>query len=235
MNQAPNQWYVQFDGQSYGPFTYAQMQGFVNEGRVVSDSLITSDLSRGFYQASGFPAFLHWLSTSQSIQQMNPVQQPAYAQNQYQVQTHYQPQTQHQEQVQYQDPYQAHYQAHSQAMGQAQAVNMAMGQSYTPAPSEAQMQAPAMSVFLVMAEIRSEQAMPFLAKLQTYGAAQRIGDTVWVIKGVATAETLRDGLGSILTKQDRLFVLDCFNNQTSWFNIGADMDSRIRQIWDIES
>lgn len=215
MSPAPNQWYVEFDGLSYGPFSYAQMQSFVNEGRVLSSSLITQDPQRGFYHASAFPVFLQWLSSRQEMEQLhlfqqqqsNGAQQPHYAQSQLQAQS--QP-------------------AHTQ---QAQNVQVAVGQSYTPAPTLAQMRAPELSVFLIMAEIRSSQAMPFLQALQVFGTAQRIGDTVWLVRGTTTAETLRSSLSQTLTKQDRLFVLDCFNNQTSWFNIGADMDTRIRELW----
>lgn len=208
MTPAPNQWYVEFDGLSYGPFTYAQMQGFVNEGRVVATSQITPDPARGYFQASAFPVFLHWLSARQEMQHMQDMQQAQAANTQ---------------------PLYAAVQAQRQ---EAQSVHMAVGQSYTPSPTPEQMRAPALSVFLIMAEIRSAQAMPFLQALQRFGTAQRIGDTVWLVKGTTTAEGLRSALSQTLTKQDRLFVLDCFNNKTSWFNIGADMDTRIRELWE---
>ena len=148
MTPAANQWYVEFDGLSYGPFTYAQMQGFVNEGRIVASSLITPDPGRGYFQASAFPVFLHWLSAQQEMQHLQQAQaantQPLYAA----------------------------VQAHQQ---EAQSLHMAVGQSYTPAPTQEQMRAPALSVFLIMAEIRSAQAMPFF----TNSATVRDGATHW--------------------------------------------------------
>jgi len=45
---------------------------------------------------------------------------------------------------------------------------------------------------------------------------------------------LRNTLSQCLTRDDRLFLLDSFANKTAWFNIGADMDARIRELWDIE-
>lgn len=210
MTPAPNQWYVEFDGLSYGPFTYAQMQGFVNEERIVASSLITPDPARGYFQASAFPVFLNWLSARQEMQYIQQSQHDAaYAQGDYTQQGENQAQT----------------------LQQAGSVNMAVGQNYTPHPTPQQMRAPAMSVFLIMAEIRSAQAMPFLHAVQAFGTAQRIGDTVWLLRGTTTVENLKASLSKTLTKQDRLFVLDCFNNETSWFNIGADMDTRIRELW----
>lgn len=225
MTPAPNQWHVEFDGLSYGPFTYAQMQGFVNEERVVASSLITPDPSRGYFQASAFPVFLNWLSARQEMQYVQQSQQEAaYAQQDY-----VEPQQQ-----QLQQAGSVHMSAGQMSAGHMSGGHMAVGQNYTPNPTAQQMRAPALSVFLIMAEIRSAQAMPFLHAVQAFGTAQRIGDTVWLLRGTTTVEGLKASLSNTLTKQDRLFVLDCFNNETSWFNIGADMDTRIRELWQRE-
>ncbi len=111
-----------------------------------------------------------------------------------------------------------------------QSVQMAVGQSHQAQPLESM--GPA--VFLIMAEIRSGQSMRFLQKLQSHGQAQRIGDTVWLLQATSSVDILRRSLSQELSKQDRLFILDSFKNETSWFNIGADMDQRIRDLWDIE-
>ncbi len=90
------------------------------------------------------------------------------------------------------------------------------------------------SVFLVMAEIHSGGAMQFLQALQSFGAAQRIGDTVWILRSGAGVEQLRNALSQSLDRQDRLFILDSSANKTAWFNIGADLDNRIRELWNEE-
>jgi len=36
-----------------------------------------------------------------------------------------------------------------------------------------------------------------------------------------------------MTGDDRLFLLDSFANKTAWFNIGTNMDARIRELWDM--
>lgn len=113
---------------------------------------------------------------------------------------------------------------------QSQPMPIAVGQTY----NGAVLQEPSATVLLVMAEIRSAQGMPFLTALQAHGTAQRIGDTVWLLRSAITADALRTSLSRTLSKQDRLFVLDSFNNKTAWYNIGADMDQRIRELWDYE-
>jgi len=90
------------------------------------------------------------------------------------------------------------------------------------------------SVVLVMAEFRSGQAMGFLQALQKQGTAQRIGDTVWLLRTVREATELRNILSQTMNREDRLFILDSFKNQTAWFNIGSDMDRRIREFWSME-
>ncbi len=103
---------------------------------------------------------------------------------------------------------------------------------HNPAPRNPVPQVPQSTVFLVMAEISSDQAMPFLHLIQRLGTAQRIGDTVWLLRATMGIDMLRDQLSASLTRQDRLFIMDSFNNKTAWHNIGADMDVRVRALWE---
>ncbi len=86
-------------------------------------------------------------------------------------------------------------------------------------------------VFLIMAEINSDADMKFLHRLQNLGQTQRIGDTVWLLKANIPITIVQQQLAQTLMRQDRLFILDSFNNKTAWHNIGADMDQRIREMW----
>jgi len=201
MMQNQNQWYVQVSGQSYGPYSMAQMIAFIGEGRIIAGSLISQDATQGFAMAAGFPAFAG---------QLAPYAAPHVLQ-----------------------------QAHAQQQAHQ---GLAAPQPREPLTPEPQLQPqPAMqanqqaaiapSVFLVMAEINSENGMRFLQALQSFGPAQRIGDTVWLVRGAADIDNLRNALANTLTRQDRVFIMDSFNNRTAWFNIGADMDSRIKELW----
>lgn len=87
------------------------------------------------------------------------------------------------------------------------------------------------NLFLVMAEIDPQTGMNFLRALQSFGHVQRIGDALWLLKADQDLQTIKSDLAATLRKRDRLFIHDCFSNQQSWENIGADLDTRIRQIW----
>lgn len=194
MMQNQNQWYVQVSGQSYGPYSMAQMIAFIGEGRVIAGSLISQDATQGFAMAAGFPAFAGQLAPYASPQVLK----------------------------------QAHAQ---QTQGQQKAQETPKPHEPLTAQAPAAQPAADPSVFLVMAEINSENGMRFLQALQSFGPAQRIGDTVWLVRAASDIDNLRNALANTLTRQDRVFIMDSFNNRTAWFNIGADMDSRIKELW----
>ena len=193
--QNQNQWYVQVSGQSYGPYSMAQMIAFIGEGRVIAGSLISQDATQGFAMAAGFPAFAG---------QLAPYAAPHVLQ-----------------------------QAHAQQQAQRGEITPQPQNALRQQPEEQAAPKPALgpSVFLVMAEINSENGMRFLQALQSFGRAQRIGDTVWLVRAAADIDNLRNALANTLTRQDRVFIMDSFNNRTAWFNIGADMDTRIKELW----
>jgi len=82
-----------------------------------------------------------------------------------------------------------------------------------------------------MAEINPQTGMSFLRALQSFGHVQRIGDAFWLLKASRDLPEIKASLSATLAKRDRLFIHDCFANQQAWENIGADLDDRIRQIW----
>lgn len=87
------------------------------------------------------------------------------------------------------------------------------------------------TIYIIMAEVDLKTGMSFLRNLQSFGYAQRIGDTVWLLQTSQNLSTIKSTLAATMTKRDRLFIHDCFANQQSWENIGADLDERIRQMW----
>ena len=198
-------WYVQIQNQAYGPYSEAQMQGFVAEGRVNEQSLISNDPAQGFYAALGYDAYFAFGQARDRLLLLAdwraPYQQPAPVYTPKPIQT-----------VPRNIPT---YPRNGNA------------DVYTPAPTENAVT----NIFLVMAEIRSDGAMGFLKALQGFGTAQRIGDTVWLLRSASGVEQLRNTLSQSLDRQDRLFILDSTANKTAWFNIGADLDGRIRELW----
>ena len=208
-------WYVQVNGQAYGPYDTAQMQGFVAEGRVNAQSIISQSAQQGYAPAAQFPVFAQWAGqqpqmqpSSKQAQVLRPMSNVGGGILARQM----------------------------QPVGQAP---LAVAPNPTPAQRaqitpQAVHQTAANTVILVMAEIRSGNGMQFLQALQQQGVAQRIGDSVWLLRCGISVEQLRNRLSQALTRDDRLFLLDSFKNETAWFNIGSDMDVRIRELWDME-
>ena len=208
-------WYVQVNGQAYGPYDTAQMQDFVAEGRVNAQSIISQSAQQGYAPAAQFPVFAQWAGqqpqmqpSSKQAQVLRPMSNVGGGVLARQI----------------------------QSLGQAP---LAVAPNPTPVQRaqitpQAVHQTAANTVILVMAEIRSGNGMQFLQALQQQGVAQRIGDSVWLLRCGISVEQLRNRLSQALTRDDRLFLLDSFKNETAWFNIGSDMDVRIRELWDME-
>ncbi len=214
-NNNSDTWYVQVNGQAYGPYTGGQMRDFVAEGRVNTQSMISQSAAQNFAYAGNFQSFSAW--SGQQAQQMQTAQP---------------------QQSQILRPISASgggVLARQIAPAGYSPQAVAPSPAPNPAPNLAPVSQPAqLTVFMVMAEIRSGNGMQFLQTLQAQGAAQRIGDALWVLRSANSVEQLRNTLSQCLTRDDRLFLLDSFANKTAWFNIGADMDARIRELWDIE-
>ena len=233
MQTSQNTWYVQVNGQAYGPYGSSQMQAFVAEGRVTQNSMISRDPAQGYAPAAQFPEFAGWLP-SQQQQAVAPTPRVETEQPTRQAQL-LRPMSNVGGGVL------ARQMQHVSHAPQALAPNPALAQQPHITPhivhqnaAQSETQPADNTVFVVMAEIRSENGMAFLQSLQSAGTAQRIGDSVWLLRSGTAVERLRNTLSQTLTRDDRLFILDSFKNETAWFNIGSDMDVRIRELWDME-
>jgi len=279
-------WYVQINGQVYGPYSTVQMHGFVEEGRIISDSQISTSPDQVFRSASDYKAFNPALITPQLPQTLAQTleltqaitpsemvlrpgatpQAPKPAQQNFkpvEYNPHLDENARHYETVVFQ-PLTPSPQKQQAAVNQL--ANQDRGQTSRVTPNSVvnndvdkidavkpvnlkpkppaalhtqdteidSHQAGKNIVLLVMAEFRSGHAMGFLKAIQNQGVAQRIGDTVWLLKTQTTVNELRNILSQTMQREDRLFIMDSFNNKTAWFNIGSDMDRRIREFWDME-
>lgn len=86
-------------------------------------------------------------------------------------------------------------------------------------------------VALVMAEIRSGQPLRFMQTLQSVGDAQRIGDTVWLVRSTATMDELSELLKPTLAPADRLFILDTTQSDYEAINLGPAVETRVNAMY----
>ena len=192
------------------------MQGFVSEGRVHGGSLISNAPEHGYFAASGYDVFALWAGTGGALTAQASPQQAAIGGGAMQYRRPEYAGEQNQAPTPYTRP----------TIGQSRPDSRAAGQSASPREN---------AVYIIMAEIRSSGSMVFLKTLQSHGPAQRIGDTVWLLRCGQSAEQLRNNLSQVLDRQDRLFIADANAGQPAWFNIGADLDHRIRDFWTAEA
>lgn len=255
---AGDTWFVQIGDTIYGPYTTGQMNGYIAEGRITANSWVTTNPSLPFKNAYDFknfmPAFtLHSprahaephpnrsetvfepstplnstpretyspkkpVSSKTNTFGLNiyelstPLEQTSLTQN-----TPHTPQT---------TPIHAD---HNRA--QVSQAEILLDSAIDETQKVEAVQQPDETVVLIMAELKTEQTMGFLKALQLCGIAERISHSVWLIRTPLSATALRNRLSHTISETDRLFIMDSYNGQTAWFNIGSDMDARIRRLW----
>lgn len=76
--QAQRQWFIQVDGQAYGPFDDKTLWSYMIEGRVSAQSLISQNANTGYRPVSADPGLMNWLrqATEQPAQQAAPEAAP---------------------------------------------------------------------------------------------------------------------------------------------------------------
>ncbi len=66
--QPTRQWYVQVDGQAYGPFEDKILWSYMLEGRVSAQSLISHSPNTGYRPVSADPGLMNWLAQATNSQ-----------------------------------------------------------------------------------------------------------------------------------------------------------------------
>jgi len=60
--QDARQWFIQVDGQAYGPFDDRTLWSYMIEGRVSAQSLISQSANTGYRLVSSDPGLMNWLA-----------------------------------------------------------------------------------------------------------------------------------------------------------------------------
>jgi hypothetical protein len=66
------QWFIQVDGQAYGPFDDRTLWQYMTEGRVSAQSLISQAPNTGYRPVSADPSLMNWLAQVPSAQPVTP-------------------------------------------------------------------------------------------------------------------------------------------------------------------
>jgi len=76
--QAQRQWFIQVDGQAYGPFDDKTLWSYMIEGRVSAQSLVSQSANTGYRPVSADPGLMNWLrqATEQPAQHTEPEAKP---------------------------------------------------------------------------------------------------------------------------------------------------------------
>jgi hypothetical protein len=68
-------------------------------------------------------------------------------------------------------------------------------------------------------------------ELRRLGAIAEIQPGMFVMRTRRTAGAVRNAMSQLLSRGDRLFVMDSSRDRLAWFNLGPEVDARIREVW----
>ncbi|MDX2237555.1 MAG: DUF4339 domain-containing protein [Hyphomonadaceae bacterium] len=83
----------------------------------------------------------------------------------------------------------------------------------------------------VYAEIHSGAWMPFMAALETLGRICEVAPGFWLVRTHRSVGVMRNTLSQTLERGDRFVVIDATRDRFAWFNLGPEVDSRIKEVW----
>src|SRR5262249_5471185 len=90
--------------------------------------------------------------------------------------------------------------------------------------------AEAANVF-VFAQIQSGAHTAFMAALEDMGALCELAPGLWLVRTRLSAGMLRNTLSQTLELGDKFVVMDATRDRFAWFNLGPEVDVRIKQVW----
>jgi hypothetical protein len=160
-------WWVQVRGKAYGPYSPAQMHGFVSEGRVRPSSLVGPSAEGPWSEARTHEGLMAHLRANRSL-----ARKPA---------------------------------------------NDGADNIWA-------------NVF-VFAEIHSGAWTRFMAALEALGLFVELAPGFWLVRTQKSAGVMRNTLSQTLDQGDRFAVIDATRDRLAWYNLGPEVDVRIREVW----
>ncbi len=111
---------------------------------------------------------------------------------------------------------------------EARRVDAIMGAFRT---DNANSNAPEAANVFVFAEIHSGAWNPFMAALESMGALADLAPGLWLLRTRHSAGVIRNTLSQTLEHGDKFVVMDATRDRFAWFNLGPEVDVRIKQVW----
>lgn len=200
---------VSIGGKVYGPYAQAQMRGFITEGRIRADSVISRD-NGPWIAASAEPAFGGlFTGHSPTPVPVNPAPAPSA-------------------------PAESSLSVRDSFLRELQGMKRGPD---TPSPEPAVQSHPIMAPqtesanFLIIFEMKTRGSNKLEEAIAKLGTAARIASNVWILNGPYTAATLRNKLIEHFGKTDSLFLVDATRDKLAWFNFGPEADAHFRRVW----
>lgn len=100
----------------------------------------------------------------------------------------------------------------------------------TPAPAPAKPALEAGNLF-VHAEINSGAHPRFMSALESMGVVVDLAPGLWLVRTRHSAGALRNAISQTLQLGDRFIVIDASRDRLAWFNMGPEIDVRIKDVW----
>jgi len=75
--QPQRQWFIQVDGQAYGPFDDKTLWEYMIEGRVSAQSLVSQSANTGYRPVSADPGLMNWIAQATDRTPEDPKPEPS--------------------------------------------------------------------------------------------------------------------------------------------------------------
>jgi hypothetical protein len=91
--------------------------------------------------------------------------------------------------------------------------------------------APEPANIFVFAQIQSGAWNGFTAALEGMGLLCELAPGLWLVRTLHSAGILRNTLSQTLEMGDKFVVMDATRDRFAWFNLGPEIDVRIKNVW----
>lgn len=83
----------------------------------------------------------------------------------------------------------------------------------------------------VFAEIFSGAWPRLMAAMASLGPYCEMAPGLWILRARYSAGVVRNTLSQTLDRGDRFVVIDATRDRLAWFNLGPEVDVRIKKVW----